>query len=187
MPPRVHNKRRKKIGSIAITIGVIVILFLLFVVSVAWFRTSKPEPEQPLVDSIADVLTPESIAESVIEGGIDTLSKTANLYHLTSDAPVGVTVRGTKDEKFYIEMKTTLPEIDREVSFYEVWLVRQVPFHFISTGEMLTNEEGEFVLEWTAEEEGDDYSDYTQVVVTIESREDYAGPGPHVAEGEFGE
>jgi hypothetical protein len=187
MSPKVYSKRTKRLGSIAITAGVILILFLLFVVSVFWFRTSKPEPEEPFVESIADILTPETIADSIIEGGIDTLSKTANLYFLDNGAPVGVTVRGKKDEKFYVEMKTTLPEIDREVWFYEVWLVRQVPFDFISVGEMLTNDDGEFVLEWIAETEEEDYSDYTQVVVTLESVENYQGPAGHVAEGVFGE
>jgi hypothetical protein len=187
MSPRVYSKRTKRIGSIAITAGVIVLLFIIFVVAVTWFRTSKPDPEEPLVESIADVLTPETVADAIIEGGIDTLSKTANLYHLANNVPVGVTVRGVKDDHFYIEMKTTLPEIDREAYFYEVWLVRQVPFDFISAGEMLTNDDGEFVLEWVAAEEEDDFSDYTQVVVTIESRENYAGPGEHVAEGVFGE
>lgn len=168
------------------TVGAILILIIIFGVAVAWFRASKKTPEEMVfVESIADVLTPESVSLNAIEEGVDTKSRDAILYSNTDGAEVGSAKRGAKDGAFYHSAKATLPEIDREAFFYEGWLVRKVPFDFFSTGEMVTNDDGEFVLEWEGEED-EDYSGYTQVVLTIEPYDGNPDPGDHVAEGEFG-
>ena len=82
-------------------------------------------------------------------------------------------------------MKTTLPEIDREVHYYQVWMLRRLPYHYFSLGEMVTDEDGYFVLEWEAEDD-EDYSAYTQIIVTVNPYDGSADPGQHLVEGEFG-
>jgi hypothetical protein len=49
---------------------------------------------------------------------------------------------------------------------------------------MVTNDLGEFVLEWVGEE-GKKYEDYTQIVVTLETKDGNPDPAGHVLEGEF--
>ena len=49
---------------------------------------------------------------------------------------------------------------------------------------MVHNESGEWVLEWFGEF-GQDHSDYTEVVITIEARDNNPDPADHILEGEF--
>ena len=82
-------------------------------------------------------------------------------------------------------MKASLAPIDRENFFYEGWLLRPVPFHYFSTGEMVTNSLGEFVLEWEGKL-GQDYRAYTRVVITLEAKDGNPDPAAHIVEGIFG-
>lgn len=163
---------------------VVVILFIIFVFAVLWFRQPKDEVEER-IDSIAQVLRPDPISEAVLNGAIDTESRTATLILQSSGETVGEARRGKKDDRAFLELKATLPEIDREAFFYEVWLLRPIPYNFFSVGEMVTNEEGVFVLEWEGEKETD-YSGYAKVVITRQEYDRSKDPGEHIVEGEFG-
>ncbi len=168
------------IGTTMIVIG----LFVVFVVAVMWFRSPK-EPEDNPIDSIAHVLRPDPISEVILNGAIDTESKTASLQLVGKNLAVGEARRGDKDGTFFLEVSARLPEIDREVFFYEVWLLRPIPYDFFAVGEMVTNDEGVFVLDWEGEREKD-YSGYMRLVIT---RQEYKGsrdPQVHVVEAEFG-
>ncbi|MFH1315756.1 MAG: hypothetical protein ABIH67_05185, partial [Candidatus Uhrbacteria bacterium] len=88
-----------------------------------------------------------------------------------------------EDNLYRHVVKAYLPE-PGENNFYEGWLVRLSPFDFFSTGEMVHNESGEWVLEWFGQF-GQDYSDYTQVVITIEARDNNPDPADHILEGGF--
>ena len=179
------NKKKIRWGS-AIGTGVAVLaLFVLFIFAVAWFRTPQEDESSQYVDSIVDVLTPDPISQAVLKG-VDTESKDAALYWATTSEELGDAKRGVKDDKYYFEAKLNLPEIDREVHYYQVWLVRRLPYDFFSVGEMVTNDDGEFVLEWEAEDD-EDYFDYTQIVITVNLYEGSSDPGDHLVEGEFGD
>ena len=178
--------RKRRFGSIFGTAAIVVFLIILFCLSVYWFRSSNEAVEESLVGSIADVLTPDSVSLHAISEGIDTESREAELYLLSTGEYVGVAKRGKKDGDYYHSMKILLPEIDREAFFYEGWLVRKIPYDYFSTGEMTTNDLGEFVLEWTGEED-EDYSSYTQIVITLEAFDENPDPDVHIVEGEFGE
>lgn len=158
-------------------------LFVIFIISVVWFRRPKDRVDER-IDSIAQIMKPDPISQAVLNGAIDTESKTAVLHLTTSTTQIGEGVRGQKDEAFFLQLKATLPEIDREVFFYEAWLVRPIPYNYLSVGELTTNELGEFVTEWTGKKEID-YTRYADLVIT---RQEYGGsedPGIHIVEGTF--
>lgn len=182
LPERTTRVRRW--GSTTLTIVVVAVLFVVFVVAVKWFR-SEPAQEEEVVSSIADVLKPDPIAQAVIDGAIDTQSRQAVLNWVASGERVGAATRGEKDDRYYFEMKTSLPEIDRETQYYQVWLLSRLPYDFFSLGEMVTDEEGYFVLEWAAGDD-EDYSSYTQVIITLNAYDGSSDPGTHLVEGEFG-
>lgn len=179
------EQKKIRLGS-ANGIGFFVlVMFIIFVFAVRWFR-SAPIEEEETVRSIVDVLTPDPISQAVIDSAIDTESRIASLRWVATGEVVGETKRGEKDDKFYIEFTATLPEIDREVYYYQVWLLRRIPYDFFSVGEIVTDEEGRFVLEWQASEEKD-YSGYSEIVVTVNEYKGSADPGAHLVEGTFGD
>jgi hypothetical protein len=109
------------------------------------------------------------------------LSREATIVSLSSGLEIGLATRGTENGIFYHTIKVALPAIDREKEFYEGWLLCQSPYDFFSTGEMVTDADGDFVLEWAGAR--DDIDDYNQIVITRESRDNNAAPGERVAEG----
>lgn len=165
------------------TVVIVVALFVLFVVAVFWFRRPK-EALENRIDSIAEVLRPDPISEAILHGAIDTESRSATLF-LAANQAVGEATRGKKDEQFFLELAADLPEIDREVFFYEVWLLRPIPYDFFSVGEMVTDEDGTFVLEWEGEKDKD-YSGYMRLIITRQEYGGSADPQAHIIEAEFG-
>lgn len=174
----------KRWFSVAGTGVIVVVLVVIFVIAVFWFRRPKDRVEQR-IDSIAEVLRPDPISEAVLKGVLDTESREAKLHLVTSLEEVGEARRGKKDERYFFELKASLPEIDREVFFYQAWLVRPIPYDFISVGELVTDETGVFVLEWEGIEKTD-YSGYVDVVITRQEYKGSVDPQAHIVEGEFG-
>lgn len=139
------------------------------------------------MDSIADILTPTPVSVELIERALDTQSRDAVLRWLATGEEVGEARRGEKDGAYDLRVKASLPAIDREVQFYEVWLLQQIPYAYFSVGEMVTNDLGEFVLEWNAMDKDISYNGYTQVIITLEMYDENLDPAAHVAEGFFNE
>jgi len=162
----------------------VLLLFALFVYAFIWFRQPK-KTEEVHISSIATVLTPDPISQSILSGIIDTETKTAQIFLLSEGGVIGEAERGKKDDHAFFQMKTQLPEIDREIFYYNVWLVRPLPYSFFSIGEMKTNEEGIFEIEWEGQK-NQDISDYAQIVVTKQEYKGSSDPEKHIAEGEFG-
>ena len=106
------------------------------------------------------------------------------IKNLSNNLEIGEANRGIENKILYHTVKISLQEINREAEYYEGWLVRQSPYDFFSTGEMVTNDLGEFILEWAGEH--DDIVSYDRVVITRELRDDNPAPSEHVAEGMFG-
>jgi len=180
-----HNKPKRswKFSSTWIPIS---ILALLFIVSVFWFRSGAHKTKiENLVDSTAHVLTPKPVDQAVVTGGIELQSYSASLKGVKSGQVVGQATRGQKDGRYFFETKAALPAIDRETQFYAVWLVRPVPYKFVSLGEMLTNDVGDFVLVWQPGDE-EDMQTYSRIVITLQAKGGNPDPQGHVAEGEFG-
>lgn len=167
--------------------GVLVVLLCaIFFGAVLWFRSKPKQAIEDRVESIADVLTPDPINQAVIAGAINTQAEDASIHLLHSAQSVGAAKRGKKDEAYYLEMKTTLPEIDREVFYYEAWLLQPIPYDFFPVGEMMTDEEGDFILTWQAPDRDNNYLMYDRIVITRQERKGSTDPNVKVAEGAFG-
>ena len=65
--------------------------------------------------------------------------------------------------------------------FYEGWLVRQNPFDFISTWELVKKEDGYYHDHF---ESSSDYSDYSFYVLTLEPNDGNPAPAEHIFEGD---
>ncbi len=180
------KKKGIRWGSTIGTTVIVVILFGVFILAVFWFR-AEPEVVEEEMDSIVHVLTPDPISQAVLNGAIDTQARDAQLRWVATGELLGNAARGEKDDRYYFEMKMVLPEIDREVHYYQVWLVRKIPYDFFSLGQMITNDDGEFILGWTPEEfDDEDYFGYTDIVITVNQLEGSPDPGKHLVEGVFG-
>jgi len=180
MAYRSTYRRRTRIGfRVAGTGLVLAALVAAFIASVYLFRKSNNDLPTQNDDTIANVLTAAPVAIPAV-----TNSKEAVLHDLTGQGASGVATRGEKDGHYYHTIKAILPGIDRASQMYEGWLVRPVPYDYFSTGEMVTNDLGEFVLEFNGDPRGE-YSGYTQVVITLEAKDGISDPAAHVMEGEF--
>jgi hypothetical protein len=180
-----RQKRWRRFGSAVVTAAAVIVLFVVFVVAVKWFR-AEPVAEESVVSSIVNVLKPDPISQAVIDGAIDTESREATLYWTSTGERVGSATRGEKDNRYYFEMKTSLPEIDRELYYYQVWLLSRLPYDFFSLGEMVTDEDAYFVLEWEAQND-EDYSNYTQVIITRNVYGESSDPDVQLVKGVFGD
>ncbi len=180
---------KKKQGTgISTKVGtglVVLVLFFVFAFSVYWFRKPNTEPNDR-IESIANIMTPDPINQALLSGAIDTTSENAVIRSLSSQETVGTIKRGKKDDAYYLEAKLILPEIDRVLSYYNVWLVRPIPYDFISLGEMTTDEEGSFIFTWQAADKMEDYSTYSQIVITKQQYGGTKDPETKIASGEFG-
>lgn len=177
-----NNKRKTKALSNKVKTGAIVlVLFLIFVFGVKWFRGQPIEAPSDLhTISLEDV----SGAVPVLEFDPLTKQESVDLSDVAGGSSSGIATREIEDGLFRHVVKSNLPDINEETHFYEGWLVRPLPFDFFSTGSMVHNEDGQFVLEWFGGA-GEKYEDYTKVVITIEPRDNDPAPGKHIQEGAF--
>ncbi len=107
------------------------------------------------------------------------------LEDVTGGRSTGVVMATFQDEMFKLQANfENLPQLAKN-TFYEGWLVRAEPFHFISTGEVIY-ENGAWVNYYTSEA---NLTDHTIYVVTIEpTNDDPLGktdpaPAQHLLEG----
>lgn len=179
-----QRPKSKGISGTISTVLIVLVLGALFIYAVYEFRRPKEEPVAQM-DTIEDVLTPSPLLVSVEENSKEIVDvEKADLVAVGERGGRGVATRQIEDGVFFHTIKTDLPGIDRERYYYEGWLVRKVPYDYFSTGEMMTNNLSEFVLRFEGDPRGD-YDDYTQVVVTLESRDQNPDPSEHVLRGEF--
>lgn len=153
---------------------VLMLLLAAFLVLTWLWATQSPLPETQPQQSISEtaralnVQTPDQAILSDVSGG----------------SASGSALRVFHEGQFTHVIEATLPNPPQGV-YFEGWLVRgqkdDADFDFFSTGKMIQDEEGKWVLGYTA---GRDYSDYAHVVVTLETRDDRK-PEEHILEGTF--
>lgn len=179
------NKHHHKssFGS-AIVTGLIALVFIgLFAYGIWWFRFApKDEVVTTEKDSITNILTASPVSSAIIAASTRTATS-ATLHDVQGGSSSASVTRETDDGQFFLKMKAVLPEIDREKFYYEAWMIRQVPYDYISVGDIVTNDDGEWVLEWVGAE--GKYDAYTRVIVTLEAKDENPDPSGHVLEGEF--
>lgn len=112
--------------------------------------------------------------------------ETADLIDVTGGTGKGIATRKYENGTFTHAVLADLTDLNLETGsdFYEGWLVRgnvgDSNFSFISTGKMRIAKGG-YLLEFSS---STDYSDYTGVVITLETIFDKT-PEAHVLEGSF--
>jgi len=180
-----HQKSKSKnFNSLLQIVGLGFITLVIFILG---FRHLRGEEKKAGGEEMIEVVSGNQVAtNSSGSVSIENLSsQEAVIKSLASGLEIGSAVRSFEKGILYHTMTVSLPEINRETEFYEGWLVRQTPYDFFSTGEMVTNSAGEFVLEWAGEHK--DIISYDRVVITREARDDNDAPAEHVAEGGFGD
>ncbi len=162
-------------------------LVFIFIIGLFWFRSGGEEnsveeniSSTVVSDSRSQTQTNTQVTEpAMTPGQVDT----TELVDVSGGSSSGEASREIQDGFFRHVVKAYMPA-PGENYFYEGWLVRQSPFDFFSTGDMVQNESGEWVLEWFGEF-GETYSDYPLVVITIEPDDGDPDPAAHILEGEF--
>jgi len=177
-----NSKKRKKGPNKGVLL--VVALIIIFVGAVAWFRSggndvtdqvSETTSSHPEINTVAS----DNPKPTMLAGIVDSVE----LSDVSGGSGTGEAMREIEDGFYRHVVKAYLPE-PNENQFYEGWLVRPSPFDYFSTGSMVHNESGEWVLEWFGEF-GQDYSDYMRVVITLELDDGNSDPADHVLEGEF--
>jgi hypothetical protein len=154
--------------------------FIIFAGGLYHLRNSKKEILEKEQGSGTVISAEEDLTEYELK---DFSVEETTLVSLSSSLETGIATRGVEDKIFYFTSKASLPPINRETEFYEVWLVRQSPYDFFSVGEMVTNETGEFVLEWVGTH--NDTWSYNRVVVTREAKDNDLAPNEQIAIGQW--
>ena len=178
MISRSRGQKRHSWKTILGSILSVVLFLAIFGFCVYFFRSSqKNDLEKKEEQRQAE--NPATPAPASFQG------TEASLVDLKSGTTAGIAMRQLVGNIFMHTIKAQLLTIDPTLA-YEGWLVRSVPYHFFSTGEMVRNKEGQYVLEWKGDPDAD-YSGYTKVVVTLEARDGNSDPSEHILEGVFGQ
>ena len=160
-----------------------ILTLVIFFVGLYYLRNGKKENLQIESSGAAEISS--NYTSGLLTGNElkDFSVQEIKITSLASGLEIGLATRGIENKFLYHTAKVSLPVINRESEFYEGWLVRQSPFDFFSTGEMITNDLGEFVLEWAGMY--DDILSYNNLVITREARDNNPAPSEHVAEGKW--
>jgi hypothetical protein len=177
---RSRIKRHSRFSLLLQIIGLGILTLLIFSYGLYKLRVGQKEKAEEKNDAS---MVADSSEKSEVVSTINLARQSTVIKSLSSNLEVGSAERGIENGILYHSVKVSLPEIDRTTEFYEGWLVRQSPYDFFSTGEMMTNNLGEFVLEWAGEHA--DIVSYDRVIITREARDDNPAPSEHVAEGAF--
>jgi len=181
-----HGRRRSSrvTGTIIVTGLIVVAIAGLFALGIWWFRfRPKPSTEAVAADTIKNVMSPTSVSAADLAATTAGTAREAALRDVSGGSASGTATRATADGQFSVDLKASLPDIDRDKDAYEAWLVRQVPYDFLSIGEIVTNDDGEWLLEWKGA--SGKFDGYTRVVVTREAKDGNPDPSGHVLRGEF--
>lgn len=150
----------------------LLVIFLLLIVGGGIFlllrQGSDPEGVEMKAETVGDEVV--TLEEGVV--------LTAKLEDVEGGRSSGTTfvIRGVNLKH---EAVARLPELVGN-NFYEGWLVKQKPnLEFFSTGEMLKNTNGEYMLKY---ENDNLHEGYNLVVITLETKRDDV-PEKHILEG----
>lgn len=163
------KKRYKRYKIIIIVVLAIIILGFLFYDGII----NKIKDQKETKENIKEI----SVLETLIK---DSSTEVRALLAVNESSSYGTAYRLLKDGKIYHVVVADMPDPKRG-SFYEGWLVQDDLFDFFSTGVMQKNEDGQWVLIYTANKE---FENHKKVVITEEAIVD-ATPEDHVIEGEF--
>lgn len=160
--------------DIVIGLVVIALVLVLFYRLKTKEKQKKEPPPTPAVQ--------EKIEESFNVEIPEDVEKT-ELKDVAGGNASGMATRKFENGVFSLLVLADLPDAEAG-SFYEGWLVKgkvgETDFDIVSTGK-LRQAKGGYLLEFKSAK---DYSDYNQVVVTLEKKPDNL-PEKHILEGSF--
>lgn len=176
-------------GSAGIIISIVILALIL--VGVIYLTNNNKETQEMATETEEEMTgeqtngQEEQIEMMTEESIISILTENSNtqqalLVAVDGSDSAGIGLRLAKEGKLYHSVIAQMPD-PAENNFYEGWLVQITPLQFISTGDLVKDVEGQWVLEFSANQE---YPSYTRVVITEETVKD-ATPETHIIEGDF--
>ncbi len=137
--------------------------------------TEKMNAEKPATD--------EAIREIAKKDALEMLKKEYSYEGTIGDVAGGEAtgVSKARHDAGVYELAVTTENLSdpEEGYFYEGWVVRKEPFHFISTNK-LEKVDGQYVNTYQS---GEDLTDHTMYVVTLEPDDNNPEPADHILEG----
>jgi hypothetical protein len=162
-------------------LGFFFIAIALFFAGVVWFRSAGTKRLLSKAETPIDFLDVEQVGEETAPVARE--REEVRLKDATDGSSWGVADRVVEGKTFQHTVIATLPAVSDEF-VYEGWLVREYPFDFFSTGQLMPRADGTFFLVWQGPL-GEDFETYVKVVITREPQDDDPSPFEHVLEGEF--
>lgn len=189
--------------------GVVIaaVLILLVLVGIGFYAT-KPDPESvettpsattsdsvtsemaatPASDDTAQVKVDATTSEAMkttsydYSGTLADVTVAQNVTTVTTGGTAGGTSQATFADGKYMLLATFTDLPDPAPGFfYEGWVVRKSPFHFISTGRV-EKQDGIYTNEYLSTT---DFTDHARYVLTIEPDDNDPAPAEHVVEGDM--
>ncbi len=173
----------KIIGGI---FGGLIVILILFIVFSGGENTQEIDQVVEVDDSNQDLTVEVIQSDSSDDASVE--YEEIELIVVDGSGSSGIARIGYTGDLFTHVVVASLPGIDTGFYFYEGWLVKPGIVDFFSTGEMFPREDGKWGLVWEVDELNalDDLDEYTQVVITLEPRDDNPAPAAHhILEGEF--
>lgn len=143
--------------------------------------TDKMSSQIPDEDKVLMEITP-TVKQDIQREAYD---HSGLLDDITNGDATGVVLVTYQDEMYKLQANFENLPLLEDNFFYEGWVVRPKPFHFISTGE-LVSEDGEWANYYAS---ATDLTDHTMYVLTIEPTDDGSqgepdpAPAEHLLEG----
>lgn len=183
------------------------IIILLVLVGIGFYAT-KPDPEPVATtpsattsDSVTTEMAATPASDDATQVAVDATTSAAmkttsydysgtladvtvaqNVTTVTTGGTAGGVSQATFADSKYMLLATftNLPD-PAPGYFYEGWVVRKSPFHFISTGRV-EKQNGVYTNEYLSTT---DFTDHARYVLTIEPDDNDPAPAEHVVEGDM--
>ncbi|MBI2607891.1 MAG: hypothetical protein HYW51_03635 [Candidatus Doudnabacteria bacterium] len=161
----------------------LIYLVIIVIIAVVLFLSRGTQtPDDDKVNTGPEAVTPEKPPTTGVMSLVknDASVQTTTLKPVNGSNSSGTAYRLVKDAVLYHTVVASMPDPNPGNS-YEGWLVQISPLKFFSTGILEKNSNGDWTLEYTADQEN---PTYLRVVITEETVID-ATPEAHVLEGDF--
>ncbi|HAL50446.1 MAG: hypothetical protein UU40_C0028G0002 [Candidatus Uhrbacteria bacterium GW2011_GWD2_41_121] len=183
MSSKKHTVPWKVIAGIGVGLIVLIIGFMIF--------SGSDGQEVDRLSKSVEVEDQSGITVEVISKPVEDHALTyeeVELMPVDGSGSHGTARRGQSGDLFTHVIVADLPAIETQYYYYEGWLVRPGIVDFFSTGELFAREDGKWGIIWEVHDDvaPDNLELFTEVVITLEIRDDNHAPSAHhVLEGEF--